>query len=250
MMSGLPRWLLGTVLALSSFEAAAASPLSLRMRGGSAPVEPVEPSEPDPTGDATPDASDEEPARPAGSGAEAAVTPSIPPPSSIRDVPEHLTVAIGLGPQAPGTRAEQAVLDALETGLAASTDPTTEIRRLRPGMGARRVCRDQRNDLVVMIDYIAEREAPVVLAHDCALDRALGLRAADAASNPGLAAALWAEHTELLREGVRERRRISLGPRARGGIIAGAAIVVVGVAVAVLVASALRKETVVITVRP
>jgi hypothetical protein len=178
------------------------------------------------------------------------VTPTVPPPSSVRDVPEHVTVAVGLGPTAPGTREERALLEALDAGLVASSDPTAEVRRLRPGQGERRVCRERRDDLVVMIGYVADRPTPVLLTHDCALDRALGIRAADAAHEPGLLDALWEEHQALMREGVRPRRRVSLGPRARGGIIAGVAIVVVGVAVGALVANALREESVVITVRP
>ncbi len=180
-----------------------------------------------------------------------AVTGAVPSPSSIHDVPEHITVAVGLGPRAPGTREEKALLDALEAAVSASTDPTTELRRLRAGAGApRRLCRERRDDLVVMIGYIADRQDPVLLVHDCRLDEPLGVRAASAASEPGLAAALWREHTEKLQAGARERRRISIGRRARGGIIAGVAIVVVGVAVGALVANALREESVVITVRP
>lgn len=180
-----------------------------------------------------------------------AVTPTVPPPSSVRDVPEHILVAVGLAPEAPGSRVEKAWLDALEAQARASADPTTEVRRLRPGAGApHRICREHREDLVVMIGYIADRPAPVVLAHDCRLDRALSVRAADAAQEPGLVAALWSEHLELVRDGARERRRVSVGPKARAGIIAGVVIVVVGVAVGALIGSALRKETVVITVRP
>ncbi|MCA9709569.1 MAG: hypothetical protein KDK70_27270 [Myxococcales bacterium] len=178
------------------------------------------------------------------------VTATVPPPSSVRDVPEHVAVAVGLGPQAPGTREERALLEALEVSVAASSDPTATTRHLRPGQGARRVCRERRDDLVVTIGYVADRSAPVVLVHDCVLDRALGTRAADAVTDPGLLGVLWEEHRALMREGVRERRRISLGPRARGGIIAGVVIVVVGVAVGALVANALREESVVITVRP
>ncbi|MCH9680207.1 MAG: hypothetical protein K0V04_02135 [Deltaproteobacteria bacterium] len=179
------------------------------------------------------------------------VTGAVPPPSSIRDVPEHVTVAVGLGPRAPGTRDEKALLDALEASVAGSTSPTTELRRLRPGAGApRRICRERRDDLVVMIGYIADRDDPVLLAHDCRLDEPLGVRAAAAASQPQLVATLWREHLDLLQAGARERRRLSVGPKARGGIIAGVAIVVVGVAVGVLVANALRDESVVITVRP
>ena len=187
------------------------------------------------------------PAAPAG----AAVTAKVPPPSSVREVPEHVLVAVGLAPEAPGSKDEKALLSALEASARASTDPTTDVRRLRPGAGApHRICREQREDLVVMIGYVADRPTPVVLAHDCRLDRALSIRAADAVREPGLVAALWAEHLELLQAGARERRRLSVGPKARAGIISGVAILVVGVAVGALVASALRKETVVITVRP
>ncbi len=178
------------------------------------------------------------------------VTPTVPPPSSVRDVPEHITLAIGLGPQAPGTREEKSLLEGLESGLIGSVDPTTEVRRLRPGMGARRVCRDRRDDLVVMVGYVADRATPVLLPYDCALDRALGIRAADAASDPRLASVLWDEHQALIRQGVAPRRPVVLGPRARRGIIAGAVIIVVGGAVGVLVANALREESVVITVHP
>ena len=102
-----------------------------------------------------------------------------------------------------------------------------------------------------MIGYVADREEPVVLAHDCRLDHALSVRASDAASEPELMRALWDEHLELARSGVRERRMVApLSPRARGGIIGGVAVVVVGVAVGALVANALREESVVITVRP
>lgn len=212
----------------------------------------------DPDGDARPPADEAtrepEPAQelpPASSPAAAAVTPTVPPPSSVRDVPEHVSIAVGLAPEAPGTREEKALLDALEAHARASSHPTTDVRRLRPGVGApRRPCREQRDDLVVMIGYVADREQPVVLAHDCRLDRALSVRAADAANAPGLVAALWSEHQQLVREGARERRRLSVGPKARAGIIAGVAIVVVGVAVGALIATASRDETVVITIRP
>ncbi len=266
---------LGLGLSPTLVRAEGAAPLSLRMRvapeAEDSPSEPRDYSGPtairdEPGRDAewrSPEGEEQDPVEPADeevaepaadpapvADEPAAVTGAVPPPSSIRDVPEHVDVAIGLGPQAPGTREEKALLEALGAGLAASSDPTTEIRRMRPGMGVRRICRERRDDLVVMIGYIADRPDPVVLAHDCALDRALGVRAADAAADPGLADALWQEHHELMRAGARERRRLSLGPRARGGIIAGAAIVVVGVAVGVLVANALRDESVVITVRP
>lgn len=208
--------------------------------------EPVAGPEPEPVVGPEP-APGPEPATPG----KAVVTVGVPPPSSVREVPEHVLVAVGLAPEAPGSRSEKALLSALEASVRASTDPTTDVRRLRPGAGApHRICREQREDLVVMIGYVADRPDPVVLAHDCRLDRALAMRAADAAREPGLVAALWDEHLELLRSGVRERRRLAVGPKARAGIISGVAILVVGGAVLALVASALRKETVVLTVRP
>lgn len=180
------------------------------------------------------------------------VTPRPPPPSSVHDVPERIAVAVGLAPQAPGSREERALLDSLEANAAASADPTVEVRRLRAGSGSpRQLCRERRDDLVVMIGYVADREEPVVLAHDCRLDHALSVRASAAANEPELMAALWDEHLALARSGIRERRMAApLSPRARGGIIAGVATVVVGVAVGALVANALREESVVITVRP
>lgn len=207
--------------------------------------------ESEPTPEPQPAPASEPAPGPAAPPSQAAVTAKVPPPSSVREVPEHVLVAVGLAPEAPGSRSEKALLSALEASVRASKDPTTDVRRLRPGAGApHRICREQREDLVVMIGYVADRPDPVVLAHDCRLDRALAMRAADAAREPGLVAALWDEHLELLRSGVRERRRLAVGPKARAGIISGVAILVVGVAVGALVASALRKETVVITVRP
>jgi hypothetical protein len=104
--------------------------------------------------------------------------------------------------------------------------------------------------LVIMIDYLPDREDPVVLAHDCRLDAALSVRAAAAVDESGLVGALWDEHRELVRQGARERRRFGrLGPRARAGIIAGVALVVVGVAVGLIVANSLRGEKVVVNVK-
>ncbi|MEM7151823.1 MAG: hypothetical protein AAF799_03230 [Myxococcota bacterium] len=212
-------------------------------------VDPRPPREPEP--EPEPEVTDEAEASPEPQTGEG-VTPPPPSPSSVREAPEHITLAVGLAPEAPGSRAEKALLAALETHATASANPTTAVRHLRPGAGTpRQICRDRQDDFVVMIGYVADREEPVVLAHDCRLDHALGIRSAAATSEPGLVATLWREHLELQRSGIAERRTLApLGRKARGGIIAGVAIVVVGVAVGALVANALREETVVITVRP
>jgi hypothetical protein len=175
----------------------------------------------------------------------------VPSPRSM-DPRARIEVAVGLDPTAPGSKSEKALVDALENGVLASTDPPARPRRLRAGSpNARQICRAGREDLVIMVGYVPDREEPVLLSHDCRLDVPLGLRGSDAAHEPELVHALWNEHDALVREGVRERRRLKgLSPGARAGIIAGVALVVVGVAVGLLVASALRRDTVVLKVSP
>lgn len=162
-----------------------------------------------------------------------------------------VTVAVGLAPTAPGSKEERELLARLELAAGASPAPKTQVRRLRPGVGSpAEVCRDGRDDLVIMVGYVPERPAPVLLSHDCRLDLPLEVRSAAAASERGLVGALWSEHDARVREGFEERRRRWIGPRARAGIIAGVALVVVGVALGAVLASALRKEKVVLTVGP
>jgi hypothetical protein len=177
----------------------------------------------------------------------AVARPEVAPPDQ-----QPVDVAIGLSPEAPGSKAEKDLLARLERSVLASPRPPANLRRLRPGAGdARLVCRERRDDIVILIGYLPDREAPVLLPHDCSLDRPLGVRATEAVDEKGLVGALWDEHTELLRQGARPRHRMQrLGPKARAGIIAGVALVVIGVAVGFLVAGALRKDTVVLKVEP
>ncbi len=182
---------------------------------------------------------------------ERATGPSVP-----RPVPPKaratIRVAIGMSPAMPGSKLERDLLMRLERSSNASPDPKAEVRRLRPGVGeARQICRERKDDLVVMLGYIPEREDPVVLAHDCRLDAALPVRPAAAVDEIGLLGALWDEHEELVRGGAKERRIAGkLSQKARAGIAAGIAILVIGVAVGILVANALRKEKVVLKVEP
>lgn len=162
-----------------------------------------------------------------------------------------LQVAIGLGPSAAGSREELAIVGDLERTLAATTSPKITIRRLRAGASEpRSICRQRRDDLVVVVDYLPEREAPVLVPHDCSLDQTLGIRAAVAAREPGLAEALWGEHADLVRRGAQERRPPLIAPRTRRFLIAGGAIVALGVALGFIIAATLRPETVVVTVSP
>ncbi len=175
----------------------------------------------------------------------------VPSPRTL-DARGRIAVAVGLDPSAPGSKQEKAIVDALDKGALASKDPPATVRRLRAGSpNARQICRAGREDLVIMVGYVPDREEPVLFSHDCRLDVPLGLRSATAATEPELVQTLWDEHDALVREGVRERRRLKgLSPGARAGIAAGVALVVVGVAVGLLVASGLRRETVVLKVSP
>lgn len=184
--------------------------------------------------------------------APAAAPPTVPPPTApLQARVDEVTVAVGLGPTAPGSRAEKQIVDVLERAARGSTAPRAVVRRLRAGTGdGPALCRERRDDLVILVEYLPDRADPVLLPQDCRTGRALGVRAADAASHPELVAALWAEHDELVRQGAQERRRGRLGPRVRTGLIAGGAILAVGVAIGVAVAASLRRETVVLTVSP
>lgn len=185
---------------------------------------------------------------PAGSSTDA---PAGPPPPRLDPRAVPIQVAVGLGPSAPGSREELDLVDALEGSAAGSSSPTTSVRRIQGGAGeARSICRQRRDDLVLTVAYVAEWEEPVILAYDCALERALGTRAATAAGEAGLVGALWSEHEELLRSGVKERRAPLLSRRTRRIVIAGGAVAVLGVALGVILASTLRPSTVVLTVGP
>jgi hypothetical protein len=188
-----------------------------------------------------------EPAAAAGSSSAPADVPT-----RISSEPELVRVAVGIGPCAPGSRAEKELVKLLEGSARASNNPQTDVRRLRAGAGdPRRICRERRDDLIIMVDFIADRTEAVLVAHDCTLDRALGIRATEAAGLADLVPTLWDEHHELLRQGVQARRAgLAINPKVRTGLIAGAAILVVGAAVGLIVASTLRSETVVITVGP
>jgi hypothetical protein len=191
-------------------------------------------------------------AAPTAPAAEETAAPAKPPPPRYVSSEETIEVAVGLSPDAVGNKREQDLLARLEANAKASVGPKTKVRRVRPGMGTpREICRRHRDDLVVLIGYVPDREEPVVLAHDCRLDQALGLRAVTSVDEAALIAVLWDEHDELVRSGVRERRRRRpMGQKARIALGAGVALVVVGVAVGALIANALRDETVVLKVGP
>ncbi len=189
---------------------------------------------------------------PPGAPGEDDAIPSPPPPQAARPDARVVRVAVGLDPSAPGTKAERAVLTTLRDSVDGAEGIGVDARRLRIGSpAAGEVCRDGRDDLVILVGYVAQRPEPVLLPYDCSLDVALAVRGAHAADEPALVATLWKEHDALVRDGVQERRRRGrLGPRARAGIVAGVVIVVVGAAVGLLVANALRDEVVVLKVGP
>ena len=180
-----------------------------------------------------------------------------PPPKPVVSSPrlaaaERISVAVGLSPEAPGSTLERQALDQLERSAAASTDPLTQVRRLPPGLGdGRQICRDRRDDLVVLVGYVPTRPEPVILAQDCALDVPLSLHAVASTTESELIGVLWAEHQELVRQGAKERRRLGrLSTKARIGVAAAVVVVVVGTALGLLVANALRDHRVVLKVSP
>src|SRR5690606_14201161 len=111
-----------------------------------------------------------------------ASSPATPPSPKVTaaELPP-LRVAIGYSVEAPGTRDEELLLDRLEAGMAATVRPELSYRRLRPGSaGARELCAEGRDDLVIAIGYLPDREAPLLLPYDCAIDEGLGVRDGEA----------------------------------------------------------------------
>ncbi len=187
-----------------------------------------------------------------GAAADVPTTPRVPPPTApiTADGPQRVAVAVGLGASAPGTRPETAIVDALERAARASTAPPTQVRRLRAGAGeGRAICRERRDDLVILLEYLPDRADPVLVTRDCRLDRELAVRPQAAAREPALVGVLWDEHQALVRDGAKERK-VRVSRKVRTGLIAGGAILAVGLAIGLVLANSLRRETVVLTVGP
>ncbi len=175
---------------------------------------------------------------------------ATPPPPNL-PAGEQVRVAVGLSPEALGDKREKALLDQLEQSVRASAQPPTEVRRLRVGAAESRViCREGRDDLVITIGYLADRPDPVVFSFDCRIDQELGVRPIAAVDEVGLVGVLWDEHRDRVAAGARERRRTAISPKVKTGLIAGAAVLVIGAAIGLLISSAFTRETVVLKVSP
>jgi len=162
----------------------------------------------------------------------------------------ELSVAVGLAPEAVGSPVEKSLLERLAGTVASSADPRVQLRHLRPGAGdGQFVCLEHRDDLVILVGYVPDQSPAVLLAYDCRLDTPLGIRGAEAAGEVGLVRALWAERTDLIERGMRERGQ-RMGKKARAWVIGGVALAAVGVAIGFLIAGALRTDTVVLKVGP
>jgi len=182
---------------------------------------------------------------------ETADAASVEPPPPTMQQPDVVRVAVGLSTELDGNAEERELLDELEAGVRASRDPRADVRRLRVGSAEpRELCREGRDDLVINIGYMPDRADPVLLSYDCRIDESLGIRVADAASDPALLEVLWAEHNQRIAEGARERRRARISPKVRTGLIAGAAVAVIGAAVALLIVGAVQRDRVVLVVSP
>ncbi len=208
---------------------------------GERPAEPgeVEPEAPAEPGEVEPEA----PAEPGEAKPE-------PPPPSMQE-PEQIRVAVGLSSELDGSKQERALLDQLERSVAASPSPRADVRRLRVGAAApKQICREGRDDLVITIAYVPDRNEPMLLSYDCRIDAELGIRRGVAAEDPELLGVLWSEHRDRVAKGAHERRRTRISPKLRTGLIAGAAVTVIGVAVGLLIAGAVQRDTVVLVVSP
>lgn len=234
---------------LGPLEARAAPASDGAMQGPALPSVEDEPGQ-------TPEPEPEAEAEAAPSSALAAEQPASaeprpePPPPSMQD-PEQIRVAVGLSSELDGNKQEKALLDLLESSIMASPAPAADVRRLRVGAAEpREICREGRDDLVITIAYVPDREDPVLLTYDCRIDQELGMRRSAAAEDPDLLGVLWSEHDDRVANGARERRRARISPKVRTGLIAGSAVAVIGIAVGLLIAGAVQRDTVVLVVSP
>lgn len=226
----------------------AAPPSDGAVQGPALPSVDEEPGEPMPPDVIDEEASDEPPLA---DEPEPASEPKPEPPPPTLQEPEQLRVAVGLSSELDGNKQEKALLDTLERSVAASPSPKADVRRLRVGAAEpRQICREGRDDLVITIGYVPDIADPVLLSYDCRLDAELGVRQHIAAEDPDLLGVLWTEHGDRVAKGARERKRVRISPKLRTGLIAGAAVAVVGVAVGFLIFGAVRRESVVLVVSP
>lgn len=225
---------------------AEASPPEFR-RVATGPEGPAEPApEPEPTPLPSVDGSPEP--EPESETIEPKREPTPAPPPKVEE--EIIRVAVGLTPDAPGSRTELDIVDQLEASVRASSRPKTRVRRLRVGAAnPRTLCREGQDDLVIALGYLPDDARPVLIPHDCRLDQELPARSAQAAADSDLVGVLWAEHRELIASGAKERKR-RVSPRLRNGLIIGGAAVVLAVALGLLIGAALRDDTVVLKVGP
>lgn len=232
---------IGVVLALASL---------VPTRAWAAPPEPARPADPDTIVEIhahEPEPTIEGPKLP--EPEEASVDVEPPPPNLPAG--ELIRVAVGLSPEVLGDKGERALLDRLEASAAASSNPQTEVRRLRAGAAEARVlCREGRDDLIITIGYLPDRSDPVLFGYDCRIDEELGIRSSLAAEEVDLVGVLWAEHHDRVAAGARERRRNVISPKVKTGLIAGAAVLVIGAAITLLIVGAVSRETVVLKVAP
>ncbi len=199
---------------------------------------------------AEPESAPSETATPEAEPAQPEPPPPEPPPPTMQE-PERIRVAVGLSSELDGNKQEKALLDQLEGTVQASEAPRVDVRRLRVGAAEpREICREARDDLVITIGYVPARDDPVLLTYDCRIDQELGTRRSTAAEDPEFVGVLWSEHADRVANGARERRRARVSPKVRTGLIAGAAVAVIGVAVGLLIAGAVQRDSVVLVVSP
>jgi hypothetical protein len=179
-----------------------------------------------------------------------ASTTQAPPPTVEAQTQFEWVVGVGLAAESPGTPEEMGRLVALRESLEKSPQPRARLVALTPGSdGQRRACRESKAELVITVGHLPDRPDAVLVPYDCVLGEPLGIRAGEAASDPELLSVLWQEHESLRARGVQDNRR-GLTKKARTGLIATGAVVLIGGAVAAIVLGTLRTQTTVLKVEP
>jgi hypothetical protein len=172
------------------------------------------------------------------------------PPPRVEVGEDPISVALALAPESPGTPEERSVLDALRLSVPQGATPPRNAQVLADGSDSgRRSCRKGGYDLIVAVGHLPDRNEPVLVPYDCALERPLGVRGAAAASDPALVGVLWEEHRELVARGVKEKGP-GLTRKARTGLIAAGASLLIAGAVTAILLGVLRDETTVLKVEP
>ncbi len=112
------------------------------------------------------------------------------------------------------------------------------------------ICAADKDDLVILVGHLPDRDEAVLFSYDCILSQELGVRSAKAAGNVKFLSVLWDEHQDRIKNPRPALESKKTDSKLKTGLIAGASAAILAVAIGLLLASSLRKEVVVIKVEP